>query len=87
MTDVIRQLASDRKLLAACRQVAEDIAADAARLDPRGDYRVTTGRLVVNGLDRGVAMITDHGPNAGEREFGDSKDGATRALGRASGLQ
>lgn len=81
---LIAKLAVDRKVLTGTQAVAEKVAARARQIDPAGDFVVTTDHLVVNGLNRAVAVVTNQADDATESEYGTRDRQALRPLGRAS---
>lgn len=90
---LIAKLAQAPSVAAGNREVAERIAADARRFDPKGTFVVEDTELVVNGLRRRVSMVRNTSPDAGRVEFGrtsghENSDGRAglRPLGRAARL-
>lgn len=88
---LIRQLAGSPKIAAASHQVAQQVAGEARRIDPQGDFQVEDTELVVNGLARRASVVRNNADDAGRVEFGrqsgrEGSDGrgGLRPLGRAA---
>ena len=89
--DLIRKLAESPSVAAGTRKVAERLKQRAEQIDPKSDFTITDGHLVVNGFRRRVSIVANESPDAGRVEFGrqsgrDGSDGrgGLRPLGRAA---
>lgn len=88
---LIRQLAGSPKIAAANHRIAQQVATEARRIDPHGDFSVEDTELVVNGLARRVSVVRNDADDAARVEFGrqsgrEASDGrgGLRPLGRAA---
>lgn len=81
---IIHALASDPKIGAACVEIGKHVATVAAQIDDTAQLTVEASTLVVNGLSRDVAILSNAAPDAGQREWGSATQDALRPLGRAA---